>query len=158
MKSKYNWIFGFIIILKGIHGIFEIFAGSLIYFTNRSNIYQFLLRLFGHELSSDPNDFLINHLILFFRDLHVSTQHFLAVYIIAFGVINLLVAWSFLSKKHGLYLLGIIILYIATVYQLIRLIFHSSVILAIAIFIDLIIFVLMVNDYNKSFRTNRNKI
>jgi len=149
MVRFFDWVFDFGIFVKGIHGLLEIFAGIFLLFVEKSFLSNIFVSVFRHELLEDPVDFLGNFFISFFHGISLSTKHFFSAYLILYGIVNLLVAISFLSKKSKLYLSGIAVFSFSILYQIYRLvIFHSTTLFFITLF-DIFILGVVVTKYQK---------
>jgi uncharacterized membrane protein len=69
MLSQKYWhkIFEFGVLLKGLNGTWETLSGLLVLFLNKTNLDYWFSLLTYNEILEDPNDKLINFLLLYYR-------------------------------------------------------------------------------------------
>jgi uncharacterized membrane protein len=108
-----------------------------------------LYLIMGQELIQDPNDVLFSTINLFLQAHPLSVTYFLAIYLIFWGIVDIVLSINML-KHHiwafpiGLYLIGFFILY--EIYRF----FHThSLILLTVILIDIGIFWLIKREYKR---------
>lgn len=112
--------------LKGIDGAIEIASGVALFFVGPGFIARVATFLTQDELSEDPRDFVANHVLAFARHLSVGTEHFVAYYLLAHGVIKVLLVRSLLKNVLWAYPVSILAFIGFVLYQLYRFSFTRS--------------------------------
>lgn len=99
-EKEIHLAFEISIILKGISSIFEIIGGVLALLVTKSYIVSTVLSLTHEELSQDPNDAVAHYLINLSNNFSVTSQHFVALYLLSHGIIKLFLVIGLLRKKN----------------------------------------------------------
>ncbi len=112
---------------------------------------RFLSRLIGGitqaELTEDPHDLVANYLVHWAQHLSVSTQHFMALYLLSHGVIKLWLIVGLLRERMWYYPVALIVFGVFIIYQFYRFSFtHSSWLLLITI-VDIVVIGLTWHEY-----------
>ena len=137
------------IFLKAVEAIAEIFSGTVLFFVASSTINNVIYFISRSELSEDPNDFVFNYLIHFANHFSVSSQSFVALYLLWHGIVKLFMV-SFLWKgKLWAYPISIIFFFIFILYQLHRFLFTHSIWLILLTFLDLVVVYLTWMEYKR---------
>jgi uncharacterized membrane protein len=102
-----------------------------------------------HELSEDPNDFLATHLLRTAHGLTGSAVLFGAVYLLAHGVVKVVLVAALLKNQLWAYPWMIAFLGVFIVYQLYRLSLKASVGLTALTTVDAAIAWLTYREYRK---------
>ena len=135
------------LILKGIIALIETITGIAAYFVTQEFLLSIVNALTRGELAEDPRDFIANYLLREVQNFSVSTQHFLAFYLIGHGVVKLWLIIGLLQKKLWYYPAALIIFGGFVLYQLYLYSFtHSALMLAITI-LDVIVIALTWHEY-----------
>jgi len=114
------------IILKGLDGVLEVIGGLLLLVVSPATIDRVVTSLTQHELSEDPHDFLATHLLKTAHGLTGSAVLFGAVYLLAHGVVKVVLVAALLKNQLWAYpWIGFLGVFIG--YQLYRLSFRPSV-------------------------------
>jgi uncharacterized membrane protein len=137
------------IILKGLDGVLEVIGGLLLLVVSPATIDRLVTSLTQHELSEDPHDFLATHLLKTAHGLTGSAVLFGAVYLLAHGVMKVILVAALLKDQLSAYpwMLGFLAVFIA--YQLYRLSFKPSVGLTALTTFDAAIAWLTYREYRK---------
>ena len=106
-QKTFHWILNIGVVLKGIHGLIEVISGTILLLVTSSWIVGLIIKIFNYELIEDPTDFLANAAINSLHNLPFRVIHFVAVYLLIFGIINIILAVSVLTGKLKGYLLAI---------------------------------------------------
>jgi uncharacterized membrane protein len=122
------------IALKGLDGILEIIGGALLLFISPSAIHGVARVLTQHELSEDPRDFFTSWLLHAADSLTVSASLFGAIYLLAHGLVKVVLVVAVLRNRLWAYPWMIAFLLACIVYQLYRMAVHFSVGLLLTIF------------------------
>ena len=143
------------IILKGLDGLLEVIGGLLLLVVSPTTIDRVVTSLTQHELSEDPHDFLATHLLKTAHGLTGSAVLFGAVYLLAHGVVKVILVAALLKNQRWAYPWMIAFLGIFIVYQLYRLSIKPSVGLAALTVFDTVIAWLTYREYRKQFAVAR---
>ncbi len=137
------------IILKGLDGVLEVVGGVLLLVVSPTTIDQLSRTLTQHELSEDPHDFLATHLLHAAGSLTGSALEFGALYLLAHGVIKIVLVAALLRDKIWAYPWMIAFLIVFIVYQIYRMTFAFSVgLLGLTVF-DVLVVWLTYREYGK---------
>ena len=115
-KDPLDRIFEVGIILKGLDGVLETIGGLLLLALTPATINNIASALTQHELSEDPNDFVARHLLGYTQGLSGSTVTFAALYLLAHGIVKIVLVAALLRNQMWAYpwmigFLGLFILY-----------------------------------------------
>ena len=91
------------IILKGLDGLLEVIGGLLLLVVSPATIDRVVTSLTQHELSEDPHDFLATHLLRTAHGLTGSAVLFGAVYLLAHGVVKVVLVAALLKDQRWAY-------------------------------------------------------
>ena len=109
------------IVLKGLDGVLEVVGGLLLLVVSPVTINRLVTSLTQHELSEVPHDFLASHLLRTAHGLTGSALLFGAVYLLAHGVVKVILVAALLWNQLWAYPWIIGFLGVFFVYQLYRL-------------------------------------
>ena len=143
-----NKLFLFTIILKGIDGCIDLFAGLFLFFFPSSIPDTFIPYLINREITEPPHQ--INQfLITFSQNTPPEVWSFLAFYLTLHGLIKIGLVFAFTRKDYATYKVaeGVLMLFIG--YQLYRFLYTHSIILLILIGIDILILFLAQRESKK---------
>jgi uncharacterized membrane protein len=137
------------IILKGLDGVLEVIGGLLLLVLSPATIDRVVTSLTQHELSEDPHDFLATHLLKTAHGLTGAAVLFGAVYLLAHGMVKVILVAALLMNQLWAYPWTIAFLGVFIVYQLYRLSLQPSVGLTALTFFDAVIAWLTWREYRK---------
>lgn len=120
-RDPLDRIFEIGIILKGLDGVLEIIGGLLLLAVTPATIDRMVIRVTQHELSEDPHDFIARHLLGYTHGLTGSAVTFAAVYLLAHGIVKIVLVAALLRNQAWAYpwMIGFLLLFIG--YQFYRL-------------------------------------
>ena len=120
-RDPLDRIFEIGIILKGLDGALEAVGGLLLLAVNPATIDRVMVRLTQHELSEDPRDFIARHLLRYSHGLTGSAVTFAAVYLLAHGIVKIVLVAALLRNQAWAYpwMIGFLLIFIG--YQVYRL-------------------------------------
>lgn len=147
LKNKIHLVFEVSILLKGLHAILEIVGGVLIFFITKAYVISTVLSITQEELSEDSKDFIAHYLIIMSNNFSISSQHFIAFYLLSHGVIKLFLVINLFKKKLWAYPLSILVFSLFILYQLYRFSSTHSVWLLLLTLFDIIIIWLTLREY-----------
>jgi uncharacterized membrane protein len=136
------------LILKGLDGLFELIGGVLLLIVSPATINHVVQRLTQHELSEDPHDFFAHHLLKLTGNLH-HTQTFGAIYLLAHGLVKIVVVVGLLRRERWAYPFAFVVLGAFVIYQVYRLTYAPSAGLALLTAFDLLIIWLTWREYRR---------
>ena len=143
------------IILKGLDGVLEVIGGLLLLVVSPATIDRVVTSLTQHELSEDPHDFLASHLLRTAHGLTGSAVLFGAVYLLAHGLVKVVLVAALLKNQLWAYPWTIAFLGVFIVYQVYRLSLKASVGLAALTIFDTVIAWLTYREYRKQLAVAR---
>jgi uncharacterized membrane protein len=156
MFKPQNWLdraFEIGIIGKGLNGAAELIGGILLLFLTPDKIHHLVAAVTLGELSEDPHDFVATHLLHTATGLTGKALLFGAIYLLAHGIIKVVLVTALLLNKLWAYPWMILVLILFIGYQLYRIALHPTVgMVALTIF-DLVIVVLTWREYRQQRRT-----
>ena len=140
---------------KGVDALAEIVGGLLLLLILRPVQIRTLIRVLTQdELSEDPHDVLANWLTRFADSLNVDALTFGAVYLLAHGMVKLVLVVALLRNRLWAYPWMITVLLVFIAYQVYRLITSPTAGMLILTMFDIVVTVLTVIEYRRH-RTRR---
>jgi uncharacterized membrane protein len=106
------------IVLKGLDGLAETIGGILLLFVSPASINRLARTVTQHELSEDPHDWISTHLLHYAHGLTNATVMFAAIYLLAHGVVKIVLVGALLRNQMWAYPALIVVLIAFIVYQL----------------------------------------
>ena len=140
-------IFALGIWVKGLDGLLEIVGGLLLLLSSGTSLNQIVISLTQHELVEDPHDLIATAARHAVAHLSAGTQIFASVYLIAHGLIKIVLVSALLRGKRWAYPVAIGFLSLFIAYQLYRLSYQYSLGLALLTLFDLVIVCLTWREY-----------
>lgn len=156
-EHQIHLLFKIGVVLKGIDGILEFFAGIALFFVSTASLRELVDWLTQGELQEDPNDFIANHLVNFFHNLSIKTEHFAAIYLVTYGITKVGLVIGLLRGKLWAYPTALVLLGLFLCYQIYRFSHNHSPSLAFFSLLDLAILVVIWRDY-QYLKTNRGRM
>jgi uncharacterized membrane protein len=135
------------ILVKGIDGLLETIGGFLFLFVSQRALAGFVDWLTGSELLEDPDDWVANSLRNAFDHLSTNNQAFVAAYLLAHGVIKLLLVGGLWWGRRWVFPVAGIVLLAFIGYQAYRLTHHFSLGLCLFTLMDTVVFTLIWREY-----------
>jgi uncharacterized membrane protein len=133
--------------VKGIDGVLETVGGVLLLFVSPTRLDQLVIGLTQHELVEDPRDVIATALRHATAQLSANTALFASLYLIAHGVVKVVLVVGVLHGKRWAYPAAIGLLCLFIVYQLYRLTYAASVGVFLLTLFDLVIVGLTWHEY-----------
>jgi uncharacterized membrane protein len=133
--------------LKGVFALSEIIAGIAAYFVSQQFLLTVALWVTKEEFAEDPHDIVANALLHTVQNFSVSTQKFVALYLLGHGVIKLWLIVGLLRRRLWYYPVAIVIFALFITYQLYRYTFTHSVWLLLITVLDIVVIVLTWHEY-----------
>ena len=140
-------LFNISLILKGLFSLVEIVGGLLVLYINQQFILNLILAVTADELSDDPHDLFANFLVHSAQQFSISSQYFIAIYLLVHGIIKGLLIIALFKEKLWSYPLAMIIFSLFSGYQIIEFIRTGSIWLLILTALDVVIIALAWHEY-----------
>lgn len=135
------------LLLKGLLALGQIVGGIIASFVTRDFLLKTVSVLTQEELGEDPRDLIANYLLHSAQNLSISTQVFVALYLLIHGTIKLWLIIGLLRQKLWYYPTAIVVFGLFIVYQLYRFSFTHSVWLLLITVVDVIVIALTWHEY-----------
>jgi uncharacterized membrane protein len=148
-REQFRLLFRIGVVLKGIDGVLEVIAGLTLCFVSPASLRELVGWLTQGELREDSTDFVANHLVDFFRNLSISTQHFASAYLLIYGIAKVGLAAGLLGGKLPAYPVALTVLGLFLCYQVYRTVHNHSIGLGFLSALDLLILVLIRGEYKR---------
>lgn len=142
-------LFKAVVLIKLINGLFEISGSLILFFVSAPHITKLIKFIFRGELAEDSKDFLVQFFLNHTSGSLFDAKSVIAIYLMAYGLINFGLAYILLTKKvkHYIFVEGILIALI--IYQTYNFLHsHSSILLAFVL-INILITMLIFKDHKK---------
>jgi uncharacterized membrane protein len=152
-EKNIHLIFTISLILKGAFALFETLGGILAYFVSRQSLLDFVGAITQDELIEDPKDLIANYLLQSAQHLSLTSQHFIAFYLLSHGVIKLLLIIGLLSRKLWCYPSAIVVFGLFIVYQFYRFSHTHSIWLLVITILDAVVIWLTWHEWKYLRRT-----
>lgn len=135
--------------LKGLDGLLETAGGILLLIITPAQIDRFARWLTQGELSENPHDFIANHILKTSHHLTGSSLAFGAAYLLAHGVVKIILVAEVIRDHLWAYLglIGVTIIFVF--YQTYRMIVSFSVGMLLLTLFDLLIIYLTQKEYRR---------
>jgi uncharacterized membrane protein len=146
-ERKIHLVFEVSLWLKGVFALSEVIAGVAAYFISQQFLLAIVLWVTKEEFAEDPHDIIANSLLHAVQNFSVSTQKFVAVYLLGHGVIKLWLIIGLLRRRLWYYPVAMIVFALFIAYQLYRYTFSHSVWLLLITVLDLIVIALTWHEY-----------
>ena len=133
--------------VKGVFSVLEMLGGGFLLFVPTEKINHLVILLTQNELSEDPNDILVSHLLLWSQHFSGSSRMFIAVYLLSHGIVKLFIVTSLWIGKLWAYPSGVAFFLIFIAYQVYRYEHSHSMWLIVLTIFDIIIIYLTWVEY-----------
>lgn len=149
MKTRLDKVFEVSLVLKGLDGLLELFGGIILVLVSPVTINHISKYLTQSELSTDPHDFISNHILKYSHHLSSSAVTFGAIYLLAHGIVKIVLVTAVLKEKIWAYPWMITFLLVFIIYQLYRIIIKFSLGITFLTIFDIFIVYLTIIEYKK---------
>ncbi len=134
------------VILKGLDGLLEAVGGILLLLISPARMDHLARTFTRQELSEDPHDFLARNILHASASLNHS-RGFAAFYLLAHGVVKIVLVGALLKDKRWAYPATLVFLTAFIVYQLYRIALRASAGLILLTLFDLLMVWLVWREY-----------
>jgi uncharacterized membrane protein len=146
-------VFDISLIIKGLFALIETVGGLVVLWINQQFILNLVLTITADELSDDPNDFWANFLIHSTQQFSITSQHFLAFYLVSHGIIKGLLILALFKEKIWSYPLAMVVFSLFGGYQIFEFIRTGSLWLLALTVLDIFVIALTWHEYRYMKRT-----
>jgi uncharacterized membrane protein len=122
-KTRTDKAFEVALWFKGAHGLLETLGGLFLLFVHPDSLARWLQHLTAPELSQDPHDFFATHILHYANGLNRGATLFAAIYLLAHGLVKLVLVVSIMRDQLWAYPGLIIVTGGFIVYQLYHIVF-----------------------------------
>jgi uncharacterized membrane protein len=130
------------VLVKGLDGLVEVIGGVVLLLVSPGQLLGAAQAMAAGELLEDPDDLLVNLVLHGIQGLQVGTEVFLAVYLLAHGLVKLLVVAALLRGTRRVYPWVVAVLVGFLAYQGYQLIVAPTVVMVALTVLDLAVVVL----------------
>lgn len=134
-------------ILKAANAVLELAGGLAILLISKAFIVTSVLLLTKEELLEDPKDLVANYIITSAHALTISTQYFIATYLLVHGAIKVVLTISLLRRKLWAYPAAIAVFGIFVIYQIFRWSITGSLWYIVLTIFDIVLIYLTWREY-----------
>ena len=146
-EKNLHRFFEFGVFIKGFNGIIETISGFLVLFVSKTSFYKIFSLLWRRELFEDPNDKLINFAGHRLLQLSNGAKEFAALYILFHGILNIFLAIGLYREKPWAYPVAVGFNSVVIGYQIYRVAYHHSLVLAALTVFDIFFVWLIWHEY-----------
>lgn len=137
------------LLLKALNALVEIIGGFALFFLPPNRLNALITFVTRGELSEDPNDFIMIHLIHLSQSFGISSWHFMIFYLLSHGIIKLIVLFLLWKKKLWAYPLSVAVFIGFIIYQLHRFTLSNSIFMLLLTILDIVMIVLTILEYKR---------
>jgi uncharacterized membrane protein len=149
-KGAFHGLFEIAIWLKGLNGLAELVAGSILVVLGPKALEQFVLAVSSRELSEDPDDLFANLARRLVSELGHDGETFAAVYLLLHGIIKVVLAICLLRGKTWAFPVASAFFATFIAYMGYRLALHWSWVLFALVLIDLLTLALVLREWRSA--------
>ncbi len=132
---------------KGADAVVEMIGGAAAFFVTQPAVLRLVEWVTRDEFAEDPHDRVANALLQAAQNLSVGTEHFIAAYLFAHGVLKLWLIVGLLRKRLWYYPVALVVFGLFIAYQGYRYWFtHSAWLIAVTV-LDLVVIVLTWHEW-----------
>jgi uncharacterized membrane protein len=147
-EEKYlHRLFAIGLLVKAVFAAGEILAALGAYLVTPGFLSRLVAVITRAELAEDPQDFIANYFVHWAQHLSVSTQRFLALYLMSHGAIKLWLIIGLLRQRLWYYPVAFIVFGLFILYQLYRFSFTHSPWLVLITMVDVVVIGLTWHEY-----------
>jgi uncharacterized membrane protein len=157
-SKRFHFLFLFVVAVKAFDGAVQCFAGILLLGIKATTLEHILSIITQRELSEDPGDIAAQWILSAVHHLQLSTQLFIAFFLLGHGVLKLFLAWNLHREVSWAFpiSLGVLGFFIAS--QSMRLItVHFSWPLLLFTVMDAVVFAGVLMEYLALRSTERSR-
>lgn len=142
-------VFRLSLYLKAADGLLELLGGVLLLVVKPAQLNSLARFLTQHELSTDPHDFIANHILKSAHNVTSGSLVFGALYLLSHGIVKVILVVEVLRHHLWAYVALLAVTSGFVIYQLYRLAQHLTVGLTLLTLFDILIIYLVQKEYRK---------
>lgn len=146
-ERRIHQVFEISIILKGLHGLIECVGGVVLAVASTNSVTRLIGYLTQGELAEDPHDFVASHLVDWASHFSHDTKTFYAVYLLAHGIIKIVLVAALLRNMLWAYPASLVALALFVVYQMYRFAETQSPVMLLLTLFDVFVMWLIWHEY-----------
>jgi len=150
-----NRVFNITLALKALDGFLQ-FSGGLILGLFGKPVDKLVYYLTQNEIAEDHHDFVANALANFFNNLSLSTRHFISIYLVFHGLVNLFLVFELWKRRIRAFPIAIVLFLIFLTYQFYRFFHTHSINLLLVSILDIFIIILTAMEYERLKKHNHS--
>ena len=141
MKEAYlrELLFRVSVMLKGLDAVLEIAGGIALWAVSPGFVVRVVGLLTQDEIAEDPHDFVANHLRHAASHFSLTSEHFMAIYLLGHGIVKIFLVAALLRNKLWAYPISLLVFGGFVIYQIYRFTLTGGVGLILLTIIDLIV-------------------
>ena len=139
--------------IKGIDGALELLGGAALYAVSPQLLIRGVALLTQDEITEDPRDLIASSLRHAAAHLSLTSEHFMALYLLIHGVLKVGLVGALLKRKLWAYPVSVVVFAGLILYQLYRFSFTHALGLIILSGFDLLVIALIYIEYRALQRT-----
>lgn len=140
-------LFRISVTLKGLHALLEVVGGIALWLVSPGLIVHVVGWLTQDEIREDPHDLVANYLRHSVSQFSVSSQHFMALYLLGHGIVKIILVVALLKGKLWAYPVAIVVFGGYIFYQVYRFTLTGAMGLIALSVLDLLVIVLIWFEY-----------
>lgn len=144
--NKLDKVFEISIILKAVDGLIETLGGILLIFVNPTSITNWAVKVTQHEISTDPHNFIANHILKSAHSFATGGRVFASIYLLTHGLSKIVLVIEILREKLWAYKGMIVLLGLFIMYQVYRMFYEPAIWLVVLTVFDVFIVYLTVRE------------
>jgi len=148
-RSLLDQGFRFSLTLKGLHALLEMILGIAILKVNPQAMNRFVTTFLNPELSEDPGDFVVTHLLRASEQFAAGGKHFASLYLLSHGLVKIVLVVALFRNKLWAYPTMIVTLSAFVFYQSYRFVLTHSLVMIFLTLFDIVVIVLTWLEYGK---------
>lgn len=137
------------IVLKGLDSLLEIAGGVTLLLISPDLVNRLAQALTQHELSTDPHDYVANHILHAAHHFTAGGRYFGAAYLLSHGVVKIFLIYALFKEKLWAYPWMMAVIGAFIIYQIYRLSYAFSLGLLLLTIFDAFIIVLTWLEYKR---------
>lgn len=157
LTDWWDKLFAIGILLKGLDGVLELAAGTLLLFVAPERIHAFAVILTQPELAEDPHSWVATHILNGTSALSHGTVLFAAIYLLLHGVVKVVLVVALLMNRLWAYPWMIVVLALFTAYQIYQILTSPSIGLLVLTVLDVLVIILTVHEYGRQREHRRRR-
>lgn len=136
------------------YGIARTFFGLVLFRFIDIPFSDLLHTVMSHELDEDPSSIVFHFFNSFFQTHPFTVTHFIAIYLIFWGVVDVVLSINLLMHKRWAFPVSLYLILFFVLYEIFRFFHTHSFVLLSVIVVDIFIFWFILREYKKVKRNN----